>query len=262
MRSVPSRRRLSSTPRASNGATGRDASGSSLIALPNLVATPRSRGGRATPPRASSPTRRSRRCRRCRSSVMPASSAMSTIFRHSARVGVAPGPEHHRSERDLTDLDAAVPRVAVAHLSGALMAPWARRPPGSSSELAVPVVGAVGDASPCTTKRITPRTASAVVELGVQRVGRNDAIAVGDDLLDLVAQARHRARKPGRRGRYSSLPIAAAAQGGGVLVDEVVGDPAGDRVRVGGVERRQISGGDLGRGHESPHTSWALAYTP
>ena len=66
-----------------------------------------------------------------------------------------------------------------------------------------------------TTNRMTPRTAIvAVVDVRVQRVGGDDAVAVGDEVLDLVAQPRHGREEAGHAARVlvaTRAPLPSAA---------------------------------------------------
>ena len=117
-----------------------------------------------------------------------------------------------------------------------------------------------------TTKRITPRTAiGRSLTRRAQRVRGAHAVALGDDIFDLVAQPRHRRQEAGQALAVLVDADATAAQRGGVLVDEVVGDERGDRVGVAGGERLEVaddstSAGDCATRHEPlPQTSCALA---
>ena len=65
------------------------------------------------------------------------------------------------------------------------------------------------------------------------------------------------------------MPDAAAAQRGGVLVDEIVGDERGDGLGIARRKRFEVADADLrGRGlgrrrHDPlPQTSCTVAYTP
>ena len=70
---------------------------------------------------------------------------------------------------------------------------------------------------------------------------------LGDEGFDLVVDPRHRGEEPGKPAPVLVAAGAPAAERGGVVVDEVVGDVGGDLLGISAVERGEIGPNDPGR---------------
>ena len=99
------------------------------------------------------------------------------------------------------------------------------------------------------------RNAARVLDLDVGTLERQphrtaDRLQAGRHLLVddvLVVDPRHRGEEPGKPAPVLVAAGTPAAERGGVVVDEVVGDVGGDLLGIGAVERGEIGPNDPGR---------------
>ncbi len=187
--------------------------------------------------------------------VTPAARAASTIRLHACSSGLPHRP------------NIIVPNASV--LTSMPLLPNCRycivqsRPACCLNTEAVPVVDAMGDA---TLADDEPHDAAhrdrAIVDSRAQGVRRAHPVALGDDVLDVVAQARHRRQEARQALAVLDDADATTAERGGVLVDEVVGDERGDRVGVAGARtprgsrRRPQSARPSASRHPRPPAPW------